>query len=158
MTTYAAPSSLAGLERIAEELMGRRKWKLYQESMSRSYLQPLNNNVKLNDEISNETSVDGAKEERDRTEEKVEERICSATTAVTTNCDELITASDDREEEEAATRDKEAVEERLKDWSPQSKCYFCVEGKLDSDHNNHGGLVSLSFFFSSPFCFLHKIA
>lgn len=34
------------MERIAEELMGRRKWKLYQESMSRNYLQPLNNNIK----------------------------------------------------------------------------------------------------------------
>lgn len=44
-------SLVTGLERIAEELMGRRKWKLYQESMSRSYLQPLNNNIKRTNEI-----------------------------------------------------------------------------------------------------------
>lgn len=29
--------SFAGLERIAEELMGRRKWKLYQEVLVRSH-------------------------------------------------------------------------------------------------------------------------
>lgn len=27
-----------GLERVAEELMGRRKWKLYQENLARSQL------------------------------------------------------------------------------------------------------------------------
>jgi len=45
---------VAGLERIAEELMGRRKWKIYQESMSRSYLQPLNNNIKRTNNLLSE--------------------------------------------------------------------------------------------------------
>lgn len=30
--------SISGLERVAEELMGRRKWKLYQEVLARSHL------------------------------------------------------------------------------------------------------------------------
>ncbi|KAF7275293.1 hypothetical protein GWI33_011897, partial [Rhynchophorus ferrugineus] len=42
------------LERIAEELMGRRKWKIYQESMSRNYLQPLNNNIKRTNNLTEE--------------------------------------------------------------------------------------------------------
>lgn len=33
---FSALISLTGLERIAEELMGRRKWKLYQEVLVRS--------------------------------------------------------------------------------------------------------------------------
>lgn len=31
-----AMSSLAGLERVAEELMGRRKWKQYQDDQSQA--------------------------------------------------------------------------------------------------------------------------
>lgn len=86
----------AGLERIAEELMGRRKWKLYQECMSRTQQQqqlPINNNVlDSNKAVKQEPETD--------------------------------------------------EQERLKDWSPQSKCYFCVDGKLDSDHTTHAALVN----------------
>ncbi|GLV32784.1 Ecdysone-induced protein 93F [Carabus blaptoides fortunei] len=84
---------IVGLERIAEELMGRRKWKLYQECMSRTQQQqqlPINNNVLDNKAVKQEPETD--------------------------------------------------EQERLKDWSPQSKCYFCVDGKLDSDHTTHGAL------------------
>ncbi|GJQ87442.1 hypothetical protein Trydic_g19207 [Trypoxylus dichotomus] len=145
-----------GLERIAEELMGRRKWKLYQESTSRNYLQPLNNNVKkIGDVIARGGELTDAKSEPDI--------IVSRSTPSLSSLDkeDLTTGENSRpnsrREEEAdavetaegiaanaattvVVKQEQEAEDRLKDWSPQSKCYFCVDGKLDSDHNNHGVL------------------
>lgn len=78
--------------------MGRRKWKLYQESMSMR-----NHNNILNNNFAEKQSA-------------------------------TITLKQEVKEEEEE-------QERLKDWSPQSKCYFCVDGKLDSDHTTHGPMV-----------------
>nr|ATI99809.1 ecdysone-induced protein 93 [Leptinotarsa decemlineata] len=133
---------IVGLERIAEELMGRRKWKLYQESMSRSYLQPLNNNIKRSnppeedldeyhhhhkdykqnlhphqaDSEGNEPKT-GGKEEEARGEGGGGDRAI-----------------------EGHQKENEKDVDRLKDWTPQDKCYFCVDGKLDSEHTTHGVL------------------
>nr|WAT94099.1 E93X1 [Henosepilachna vigintioctopunctata] len=117
---------IVGLERIAEELMGRRKWKLYQESMSRNYLQPLNNNVK------------------------------SRTTPELPECRRDYSGSDsEQSENKIVTRDNCASEGDAKavvrngrtspgtpalDWKPQDKCHFCVDGKLDSEPNSQGVL------------------
>lgn len=150
---------LQGLERIAEELMGRRKWKLYQESMSRNYLQPLNNNINRTNPPSSEDEYHHHHTNNNKT--------TSATTTLTkfdsSEKDEsngklidsnLSPASrdDDKEYQQkenksaaaaAAGNDikQELLEDRLKDWSPQTKCYFCVDGKLDSEHSAHGVLV-----------------
>ncbi|XP_015839258.2 mushroom body large-type Kenyon cell-specific protein 1 isoform X2 [Tribolium castaneum] len=105
------------LERIAEELMGRRKWKLYQESISRSYLQPLNNNVKT----------------QDRHDQKD-----TATSSPKNDADGADAATEPKEKENE--KSSQEVEDRLKDWTPQTKCYFCVDGKLDSEHTAHGVL------------------
>lgn len=48
--------STAGLERIAEELMGRRKWKLYQEVLARSHLNSTTTETTLN-QINNITET-----------------------------------------------------------------------------------------------------
>lgn len=130
---------VVGLERIAEELMGRRKWKLYQESSSRNYLQPLNNNVKKTGEIYRDFT--DAKSESDRISDKEDRQDIIR---------ENSRPNSRREEEETVIvttviKEQEA-EDRLKDWSPQSKCYFCVDGKLESDHNNHGVLVSRFYY------------
>lgn len=106
----------SGLERIAEELMGRRRWKLYQESISRSYLQPLNNNVK-------------------------DHRHDPKATSSPKNDDDGADATPEPKEKENEKSSQE-VEDRLKDWTPPTKCYFCVDGKLDSEHTAHGVLVS----------------
>lgn len=139
-TSLTNKSIVPGLERIAEELMGRRKWKLYQESTSRNYLQPLNNNVKKLGDI--QRDLTDAKSEPDRTSDKEDRQEVAC---------ENSRPNSRREEDEvaaapAAVKEREA-EDRLKDWSPQSKCFFCADGKLDSDHNNHGVLVS---FHSVP--------
>lgn len=79
--------------------MGRRKWKLYQESMSMRNHSILNNNF-------------------------------AEKQSATITVKQEVKKEDDEEQE------------RLKDWSPQDKCYFCVDGKLDSDNTNHGASVS----------------
>lgn len=39
-------------------------------------------------------------------------------------------------------------EEQIKDWTPDSKCYFCLDGKLDSENNtSHGTLVGVTSYF-----------
>ncbi|KRT84567.1 hypothetical protein AMK59_361, partial [Oryctes borbonicus] len=151
--------SIFGLERIAEELMGRRKWKLYQESTSRNYLQPLNNNVKKIGEV----IARGGGELTD-TKSEPDIVLSRSTPSVSSLDKDELTAGENsrpnsRREEEAegvqatetgiittnaattvVIKQEQEAEDRLKDWSPQSKCYFCVDGKLDSDHNNHGVL------------------
>jgi transposase-like protein len=137
-----------GLERIAEELMGRRKWKLYQESMSRSYLQPLNNNVKTTPR----TNLDDHHHYKEETPDPavqnhhhhhIHQKDNTATTYTSSstpkNDDDGGDAATERKEKENEKRTQE-VEDRLKDWTPQTKCYFCVDGKLDSEHTAHGVL------------------
>lgn len=111
---------IVGLERIAEELMGRRKWKLYQESMSRNYLQPINNNV---EKI--RTDDDFLKHQRDFSDSNQKLKGIE------------IKFKEIRKDEKLKQED---IEDRLKDWSPDSKCYFCVDGKLDSENTSHGAL------------------
>ncbi|KAK9736544.1 CENP-B N-terminal DNA-binding domain [Popillia japonica] len=155
---------IVGLERIAEELMGRRKWKLYQESTSRNYLHPLNNNVKkigdiiqrggdLSEDLKTETDIvartpsiekdeftsttaNDVPNSRPNSRREEDETVANAadTAAVITNNTAATTTTI------VAIKQEQEAEDRLKDWSPQSKCYFCVDGKLDSDHNNHGVL------------------
>lgn len=146
--------------------MGRRKWKLYQESTSRNYLHPLNNNVKkigdiiqrggdLSEDLKTETDIvartpsiekdeftsttaNDVPNSRPNSRREEDETVANAadTAAVITNNTAATTTTI------VAIKQEQEAEDRLKDWSPQSKCYFCVDGKLDSDHNNHGVLVS----------------
>lgn len=164
---------VSGLERIAEELMGRRKWKLYQESMSRNYLQPLNNNVKIpqtnqtdfikesSPEVLERVGVPNERNhiivatnnnhnhQKDNTTTvfpKLSSKNSDYVDSETNNgVDDVELLEERRKEEDEKRRQKEA-EERLKDWTPQTKCYFCVDGKLDSEHTAHGVLViNISF-------------
>ncbi|CAO1436159.1 unnamed protein product [Diamesa tonsa] len=100
---YKSMVYIVGLERVAEELMGRKKWKNYQDSLTQSNATDLlikpsienncehNHNNKLNhketNSIENETKTE-----------------------------------DDHEDIEIKTEPE--------DWKPQDKCYFCVDGKL----------------------------
>ncbi|KAF5288640.1 hypothetical protein FQA39_LY15335 [Lamprigera yunnana] len=113
----------SGLERIAEELMGRRKWKLYQES--RNYLQPINNNV---EKI--RTNDDYIKYQRNFLDSKQQVEIDI----------KLQGTREDIQGEHRRTQ--ENVEQPIKDWSSQTKCYFCVDGKLDSENNISQGVLS----------------
>lgn len=102
--------------------MGRRKWKLYQASISRNCLQPINNNVENIKE--NEEYIKEQADYSDFNQKRSEADV---------NCRDI------KEEVELTQLEEE---DRLKDWSPQSKCYFCVDGKLDSENStSHGALV-----------------
>lgn len=128
-----------GLERIAEELMGRRKWKLYQKSMSRNYLQPLNNNIKTRTnehQKINHQQQENYDQKNDFVEDTNSEQDVEKRKEITIDVKEEV-------EEQQQQKEREEAEDRLKDWTPQSKCYFCVDGKLDSEHNNHGVLVRI---------------
>lgn len=117
---------IVGLERIAEELMGRRKWKLYQESMSRNYLQPLNNNVK------SRTTPEHQECRRDYSgsdSEQTENRVVSKD-----NC------TSEGSERVGVRNGLTTLEPEVQDWKPQDKCNFCVDGKLDSEPNSQGVL------------------
>ncbi|XP_076250844.1 ecdysone-induced protein 93F isoform X3 [Rhynchophorus ferrugineus] len=134
---------IVGLERIAEELMGRRKWKIYQESMSRNYLQPLNNNIKRTNNLTEEDCFLHYQKENNQPiasprsrgkqslkEEDVEE-VEPAPTASPV-------AADAAKENDAGDADAHL------DWTPQIKCVFCAEGdgKLDSEHVAQHGVLS----------------
>lgn len=123
--------------------MGRRKWKLYQESMSRNYLQPLNNNIKprINEEYQKEQQEETSTTTTTQTKQGGtggEEQRNGLDGRTTT--DHAATAAT-REEADRQQQQAAEAEERLKDWSPESSCYFCVDGKLDSEHTAHGVLV-----------------
>ncbi|KAJ8917845.1 hypothetical protein NQ315_010757 [Exocentrus adspersus] len=124
--------------------MGRRKWKLYQESMSRSYLQPLNNNIKrINPsddvyykEAKHQQSILSSDSDLDKGESNQAREPAAPARE--------INGEGGRDGQDRLVHQKEnertEAEDRLKDWTPQSKCYFCVDGKLDSEHTAHGVL------------------
>ncbi|XP_018321152.1 mushroom body large-type Kenyon cell-specific protein 1 isoform X2 [Agrilus planipennis] len=132
---------IVGLERIAEELMGRRKWKVYQESMYRNYLQPINNNVEKSKAVVQQEyrkdlgEVPFTKLYKAEKLEQVNDYAPSLDEKL--RKDEEVVASAKYKVDEDINNKK--VEERLKDWIPESKCYFCVDGKLDSENTiTHG--------------------
>ncbi|CAH1962243.1 unnamed protein product [Acanthoscelides obtectus] len=135
--------------------MGRRKWKLYQESMSRNYLQPLNNNIKRTNLSEDEEEYQKEVKTQSAVLDTEKEDESSTTVKQETNGggeDEgdngsspaaEAAASETKEEQCQKENENEAALERLQDWTPETKCYFCVDGKLDSEHTAHGVLVSI---------------
>lgn len=133
-----------GLERIAEELMGRRKWKLYQESMSKSPLQQnhmINHHLLNNNHAAAAAAVAALVKKEEQESKQIDEKDNVINTVIKAESQPVIKANGQKDVLEDVDLEEQ---ERLKDWSPQSKCYFCVDGKLDSDHNNHGASVSIS--------------
>ncbi|KAG5891573.1 hypothetical protein JTB14_015839 [Gonioctena quinquepunctata] len=133
---------IVGLERIAEELMGRRKWKLYQESMSRSYLQPLNNNIKRTNPSEEDIDEYYHKDQKQNHQLQVIDSNLDKNESGKTGREEAREEGGEKVDQgkEEHQKENEKDVDRLKDWTPQSKCYFCVDGKLDSEHTTHGVL------------------
>ncbi|XP_037296133.1 mushroom body large-type Kenyon cell-specific protein 1 isoform X3 [Manduca sexta] len=112
-----------GLERVAEELMGRRKWKLYQDALipKRNEPEPSSedDSMPATDpppalKIKTIEEINAPEDERPNDEEpKVERRQ-------ETILESLI--------KRPATQPKLEVEEPA-DWKPADKCYFCVDGE-----------------------------
>lgn len=109
--------------------------------MSRNYLQPLNNNIKArtNEHHKNHQLQENHDQKDDLVEDQKSEQDVEKHKEISTDINEEVEKSNDKEDREA--------EDRLKDWTPQSKCHFCIDGKLDSEHNNHGVLVCIIKIF-----------
>ncbi|XP_047036104.1 mushroom body large-type Kenyon cell-specific protein 1 isoform X3 [Helicoverpa zea] len=130
MTTYSWR-----LERVAEELMGRRKWKLYQDALI-----PKRGEAELSsDEESVQTDPPPALKiktieqinEDDAKEDRVEEK---APRRPETILESLI--------KRPATQPKLEVSEEPADWKPQDKCYFCTDGEPGGGETRPAGAMS----------------
>ncbi|XP_068625520.1 mushroom body large-type Kenyon cell-specific protein 1 isoform X2 [Battus philenor] len=114
---------ILGLERVAEELMGRRKWKLYQDALipkrsdgeqsSDEDTTPATDpppalKIKTIEEINapDESKADEAREQKPSRPETILESLIKR----------------------PATQPKLEVPEEPTDWKPADKCYFCVDG------------------------------
>lgn len=161
---------IVGLERIAEELMGRRKWKLYQQqdSMQRNnYLvdvqqlvdhqqqdhqsapappiimmkPPLSTspivvaNNKINTITGEVVKVEQEQPVNDRVEEQPPPVHHQEEAAVSSGEDIIIgEGGDPKADEELMGR----LTPEPQDWSPPTKCHFCVDGKLQDDNCSLG--------------------
>uniref|UniRef100_A0A2A4K9P9 HTH psq-type domain-containing protein n=1 Tax=Heliothis virescens TaxID=7102 RepID=A0A2A4K9P9_HELVI len=130
MTTYSWR-----LERVAEELMGRRKWKLYQDALI-----PKRGEAELSsDEESVQTDPPPALKiktieqinEDDAKEDRVEEKVPRRPETI---LESLI--------KRPATQPKLEVSEEPADWKPQDKCYFCTDGEPGGGEARPAGAMS----------------
>ncbi|KAF9810992.1 hypothetical protein SFRURICE_000060 [Spodoptera frugiperda] len=125
---------IKSLERVAEELMGRRKWKLYQDALI-----PKRGEAELSsDEESVQTDPPPALKiktieqinEDETKEERVEEKVARRPETI---LESLI--------KRPATQPKLEVAEEPADWKPQDKCYFCTDGEPGGGENRPTGAM-----------------
>ncbi|KAI8423014.1 hypothetical protein MSG28_014102 [Choristoneura fumiferana] len=135
MHTHVAAHAAGGggLERVAEELMGRRKWKLYQDAIL-----PKRDGEPSSDDSMPSTDPPPALKiktieqiNEDKQEEKRPETILES----------LI--------KRPATVPKVEMVEEPTDWKPSDKCYFCVEGEGGGETRPTGAQTS-NIFDMSP--------
>lgn len=110
--------------------------------MSRSYLQPLNNNIKRTNPSEDDLDLEyyhNKDKQQTRTNPSSDSGLERKEFKVKPETNGEDEGKDDKEEYQ---KENGKEVDRLKDWTPQAKCYFCVDGKLDSEHTNHGVLVS----------------
>ncbi|XP_050357454.1 mushroom body large-type Kenyon cell-specific protein 1 isoform X1 [Nymphalis io] len=131
---------ILGLERVAEELMGRRKWKLYQDGLIPKRIE--------GEQSSDEDSI-AASDPPPALKIKTIEQI---------NAPERPEKLDKEEGEEKprrpetileslikrpATQPKVEVQEEPADWKPAERCYFCVDGERgEAEGRAAGGATS----------------
>ncbi|XP_049880591.1 mushroom body large-type Kenyon cell-specific protein 1 isoform X2 [Pectinophora gossypiella] len=138
---------ILGLERVAEELMGRRKWKIYQDGLI----------PKRNEEVSSDEESMPSTDPPPGLKIKTIEQI---------NAPEDDRSKDAGAENRAprrpqtiletlikqpATQPKVEVAEEPTDWKPADKCYFCVDGdrgEAAADTPSAGHNMDLSHLLS----------
>ncbi|XP_028028086.1 mushroom body large-type Kenyon cell-specific protein 1 isoform X1 [Bombyx mandarina] len=118
---------ILGLERVAEELMGRRKWKLYQDALipKRNEQDDSDDSMPSTDpppalKIKTIEEINAPEDERPRVESDGNGQE-SKTSRPETILESLI--------KRPATQPKVEVLEEPADWKPPDKCYFCVDGE-----------------------------
>ncbi|XP_072934024.1 uncharacterized protein [Epargyreus clarus] len=109
---------ILGLERVAEELMGRRKWKLYQDAL----LPRRSEGEASSDESMPSTDPPPALKIKTIEEINAPEEATRSPEKKETILESLI--------KRPATQPKLEVEEPT-DWKPADKCYFCVDGEKE---------------------------
>ncbi|KAJ0170734.1 hypothetical protein K1T71_013506 [Dendrolimus kikuchii] len=118
-------TSDACLERVAEELMGRRKWKLYQDALvPKRELEQSSEEESMPStdappalKIKTIEQINAPEDDRPKEEEQKERRT-------ETILESLI--------KRPATQPKVEVPEEPTDWKPPDKCYFCVDGEREA--------------------------
>lgn len=123
-------TSDACLERVAEELMGRRKWKLYQDA-----LVPKRELEQSSEEEGSMPSTDAPPALKIKTIEQI-----NAPEDEGRRVKEDLHEQKERRPEtileslikRPATQPKVEVPEEPADWKPPDKCYFCVDGEREA--------------------------
>ncbi|XP_026754210.2 mushroom body large-type Kenyon cell-specific protein 1 isoform X3 [Galleria mellonella] len=120
---------ILGLERVAEELMGRRKWKLYQDALvpkrTEAERSSDEESMPATDpppalKIKTIEQINAPEDERPKAEPETEAEP-EKTRRPETILESLI--------KRPATQPKLEVPEEPADWKPPDKCYFCVDGE-----------------------------
>ena len=137
-------SKIPGLERVAEELMGRRKWKQYQDGL----IHRTEDAQSSDDDIAATDPPPALKiktieqiNETDKTDKSGKTEITGKT--------EIPDKAERRETilesliKRPATQPKVEVQEEPTDWKPADRCYFCVDG--EGDRAAGGATVSDAF-------------
>ncbi|XP_059045605.1 mushroom body large-type Kenyon cell-specific protein 1 isoform X5 [Achroia grisella] len=120
---------ILGLERVAEELMGRRKWKLYQDALvpkrTEAERSSDEESMPATDpppalKIKTIEQINAPEDDRPKLEPETEAEP-EKTRRPETILESLI--------KRPATQPKLEVPEEPADWKPPDKCYFCVDGE-----------------------------
>ncbi|CRL07492.1 CLUMA_CG020457, isoform B [Clunio marinus] len=127
------------LERVAEELMGRRKWKQYQDSLAQSnatgLLEKQSPSIDYQ-ETSNKLTAEKKKKIEIKPEAKEENKLMTIEEDVGEKLEREIKTEEDSDNHIDAksgllvTENVTSHSPKPVDWKPQEKCYFCVDGKL----------------------------
>ncbi|XP_059045601.1 mushroom body large-type Kenyon cell-specific protein 1 isoform X2 [Achroia grisella] len=137
---------ILGLERVAEELMGRRKWKLYQDALvpkrTEAERSSDEESMPATDpppalKIKTIEQINAPEDDRPKLEPETEAEP-EKTRRPETILESLI--------KRPATQPKLEVPEEPADWKPPDKCYFCVDGERGEtaavDGRQAGGATS----------------
>ncbi|XP_030079665.1 mushroom body large-type Kenyon cell-specific protein 1 [Drosophila hydei] len=137
---------IVGLERVAEEFMGRRKWKHYQEQLTRNQLniaeqQPISIITSEETEDNSEYKESHCKPLSQRLEQSNGRPISNCNSNSNTNNGLLQFEGDfdknhntSHEERDSSATSRSSVSPtpppEPNDWTPSDKCNFCVNGRL----------------------------
>ncbi|XP_063834438.1 uncharacterized protein LOC135083660 [Ostrinia nubilalis] len=134
---------ILGLERVAEELMGRRKWKLCQDALIPKRSEP----EASSDESMPATDPPPAlkiktiEQINDQERPKEPDREDSEKRRPETILESLI--------KRPATQPKLELPDEPTDWKPADKCYFCVDGERGERDAAEGPAGGATIFYKS---------
>lgn len=137
---------IPGLERVAEELMGRRKWKQYQDGL-------IHHTEEQSSDDDNIATTDPPPALKIKTIEQINETEKTEKTEKQEIPEKRETILESLIKR-PATQPKVEVPEEPTDWKPADRCYFCVEG--EGDRGAAGGATVSNAFLVKSFFVISK--